>query len=217
MIITADDFGISETVDKAIYDLILNNKIDGASVIVNLNRLTFVIEMIKNSNIKYIGFHFNITTGNLFDIENKNKFKNGDLSLITIFKEFKEQVVLLDTELKKINRKIDYVDSHFNILNFKYNNHFDLTLTLLRICEKIIGYKPMFRNENNSVELMNYDLNKDHYFVYCHPSLDVMEMDLQLEKLREFTSDNYIIKRSMDYLFLKNGGYEYLNKLRSLL
>ena len=131
ILINADDFGISNGVNRAIIEGNKNGIINSASVMINLLQNSKEIEeFINTSNIKF-GLHLNLTNGhcvsnpsevNLLVNEN-GEFKNGFLKLLLLSlfkrKQLKKQIEIeTKSQISKTNEfkiNLQHIDSHRHI------------------------------------------------------------------------------------------------------
>lgn len=144
IIINADDFGISEGVNRAIIEGNKNGIINSTSVMVNLlNKDKPVEDFINTSNIRF-GLHLNLTNG--YSISNSSeinllvnkdrKFKNGFVKLFMlslISPNILKKQVEIETKAqiqkaKDLNLKLTHIDSH---------RHIHMIPGLFKIIEKL--------------------------------------------------------------------------------
>lgn len=120
MIITADDFGFTEDINKAIINLINDGLITQTSLMVNNQPGTkHAVDLIHKHNLKNVGLHFNITQGQSMSNPNItfSKEKVGSYSEEFIKQEFKTQIKFF----KDNNIYLHHLDSHHNIhLKYKF-------------------------------------------------------------------------------------------------
>lgn len=111
MIINADDFGLTDGVNKAIVKCYNERVITQASIMMNMNYTNEALNLAKQYNIP-LRLHFNITQGNsLLDGRQFSANKISELNDYFIEEELKLQLNLL------LNNSIKYVgiDCHHNI------------------------------------------------------------------------------------------------------
>lgn len=134
IIITADDFGMCEYVDRAILDLLDYGTLTSTNVLTNMGSLERVEELKKYNNIS-VGIHWNITTGkpvlNPDDIptlvdnngffysigEFKKRISQNKISIDDIEKELEAQY---DTFVKAYGKTASYWNTHENSSHVKY-------------------------------------------------------------------------------------------------
>lgn len=127
IIINADDFGISEKVNKSIIDLMISGNISSATLIANGEAIHEAIESKKNfPNISY-GIHLNCSEGSPFHFDdnlqkildknghyNNNSIKKIGLKfniLKSIYKDWSKQIIFL----QKHGLEISHLDSHHHM------------------------------------------------------------------------------------------------------
>jgi len=128
LIVTADDFGLTSGVNKAVYECFLKGILKNASIIANSKEFFEAAKIAKKTKI-CVGVHLNITLGKSLTkipeiTDDENNFR---LSILKIFvtslnkkklskikKEFREQIIKVKTN----GIKVSYLDSHKHIHSF---------------------------------------------------------------------------------------------------
>ena len=120
--ICADDFGLSDSINEGILDLVKKRKIQAVSCIVNKKpSLKYFSELKKHSKYIDIGLHLNLTEtksgANLSFKTLKSFFLS--LSLLVSKKEIEEEIINQIKEFTKyFNCKPNYIDGHHHIHQF---------------------------------------------------------------------------------------------------
>ncbi|MFX0195014.1 MAG: carbohydrate deacetylase [Candidatus Hodarchaeota archaeon] len=127
LILNADDYGLCESVNRAIIECLQFGIASDLSFLVNLDEFALSHEMLRNININNIGLHLNFTVGKSI-VRPNSKLTNDDgyyydlktliakillkeISTEDIYKEIKAQIELLINH----NYIISHIDSHRNI------------------------------------------------------------------------------------------------------
>lgn len=120
--ICADDFGLSDSINEGILDLVKKRKIQAVSCIVNKKpSLKYFSELKKHSKYIDIGLHLNLTETKSGATLNFKSLKNFFLflSLLVSKKEIEEEI---DNQIKEFakyfNCKPNYIDGHHHIHQF---------------------------------------------------------------------------------------------------
>ena len=142
LLITADDYGMCESVDEAIYNLASNGFLTTTNVLVNLDTKTNIHKLKMLDNIS-IGIHWNITTGN--PITNPKLIptivkENGEFfSLVELKKRIlQNKVKQRDVELELENQLKVFIAEYGDIPTY-WNTHENSGLIpfIYRICSRI--------------------------------------------------------------------------------
>lgn len=117
VIITADDFGIHSSANKAIVDLYQKKAISSASLMVNMGKSSEEAVELANLYNMPVGLHFNLTLNNP-KYKNRADFEKqfilGKVSKVYIKEELQKQYDYLANKALKPA----YLDSHQHIHNF---------------------------------------------------------------------------------------------------
>ena len=158
LIITADDFGLCNSVNDAIIDSFAKNNITNTSIIVNMPNIQKNAELLKKSRLNY-GLHFSLNRGIPFNRKSslcdsdgnfynrKNLFKQiifGKVKADDILSEFKHQL--------RICEENNLVITHFDSDNHIHFNPFIFSAIFKEIIEKNLSYRslnPLFCNFRN--------------------------------------------------------------------
>lgn len=131
IIVNADDFGGSPSVNQAIIECFQKDLISSATLICNMPDFEEACDMVKSEKLDgKIGIHFNLSEGEPLTekINNQRKFINDDGQMYESFKEFtlsREEKVAVYEELKaQLERCINHgiipthIDSHHHMHHF---------------------------------------------------------------------------------------------------
>ncbi len=174
IIINADDFGISDGVNKAIILASQDGFLNSTSIMINILELNKENKNFIDSTKINLGLHLNLTNEyciakkeNLTLLVDENgKFKNGFLKLLILSivknKEFTKQVELETTaqieKLKELNINISHIDGHRHIHNIP---------SVFKIVQKISKKHKIKRIRIINESLLNtIKCNKDFSFLY---------------------------------------------------
>lgn len=129
LIINADDFGLSESINDGIIEGIESGYITSTSLMINMPFAKDAIKKALEHNLTCVGLHINMTVGkpviandNLTQengdfLYNKNQIDNKKLTYEDAYKEIMAQIEKV-REYSKGKLKIDHLDSHhFLMLN----------------------------------------------------------------------------------------------------
>ncbi|MBD3637783.1 MAG: ChbG/HpnK family deacetylase [Crocinitomicaceae bacterium] len=178
VIITADDYGVCDRIDKGIDDAILNKKITAVSFIVThdgwQNRLTHlksVIDQVEVEGHKVgIGLHFCITSGKpqaqnpdstLFDPENKTYFRriyNYNFKAIDRY-DLRQELDAQITELKNAIglENIDHLTNHHGVVYFQQELFEEFAMAAARFNVPIRSPMSWYRKFKKFQELPDFD------------------------------------------------------------
>lgn len=126
IIITADDFGMCEYVDRAILDLFDYGTLTSTNVLTNMGSLKRVEELKRFDNIS-VGIHWNITTGK--PISNMNDIPtlvdaNGNFYSIGEFKKrMSQHKILLNDIEKELEAQYDIFMKSYGKTASYWNTH----------------------------------------------------------------------------------------------
>jgi predicted glycoside hydrolase/deacetylase ChbG (UPF0249 family) len=155
LIITADDFGLCNSVNDAIIDSFDNNNITNTSILANMPNIQKNAELLKKSKLNY-GLHFSLNRGIPFNRKSslcdsdgnfysrKKLFKQiilGKVKVDDILSEFKHQL--------KICAENNLVITHFDSDNHVHFHPFIFSAIFKNIIEKKLSFRslnPLFYN-----------------------------------------------------------------------
>ncbi|MDR3343410.1 MAG: ChbG/HpnK family deacetylase [Treponema sp.] len=148
IIVNADDFGISEGVNKAVATGYSGGIINSTSIMINLPDAASAVELIKDLKDLNVGLHVNLTNGNAVSpsgiipllADSQGRLKNGfvKLCLLSLLHpiQFRKQAEKeIEAQIKKAvasGIKLTHIDSHrhihiipslFKIVNSLANKH----------------------------------------------------------------------------------------------
>ena len=230
VLICADDFGLTKNINESILELCLEGKVKCVSVMYSKENEDYIKRLSNISNIE-IGLHFYITTKK---IDNYNLIKYPYLMYFKNYKKIiKEQFEYQYTELLKLTKKIDYIDSHHYL--FIYPNVFrEIYKNFSEIIDKHKIKLPYNKNYKNIKGFIYYYISNKiikiyhlkyigllgiHYFQYSEDELkQLYENESKLVNNEEYHFsthpcenpedivglDSLVEFRKTDYLFLKN-------------
>ena len=124
LIITADDFGLCESVNEAIIDSYLNNNITNTSILINMPHSIKSIDLLKKYKINY-GLHFSINRGIPFNKKSSLCDSTGNfLSRKDLFKKILVGKVKKQDILNEFNSQLDLCNSYgLKVTHFDSDNH----------------------------------------------------------------------------------------------
>lgn len=188
--ITADDFGMTKGINKAILECFNKKSITHASLMVNQEYTQEAFNMISSNNLKNIGLHFNITQGRSMydDTVVFSKRSPKELSLEFIENEF-------DSQLKFMTGKDvipTYIDMHHNV-NF-YNE--DIENIILKYGIPIRKEENCYTGLYDNVNLDSLNNGFSYPEIMTHPAY----LDEDLKTLSKY----YLNRKSELDLLLSN-------------
>lgn len=189
MIINADDFGLSHSVNLAIVECFNRNFINQTTIMVNMPFFDEAIELSRNNGFfNKVGIHINLDTGvPLTEKIKKNKsFCSEDGSFNgEFFKRIKNNFILSKIEKECINEEIEaqflkYIDNGFELMHFDSHHHIHNQYSILnliiplakkydfntaRLCRNIYIHKPsldkrIYKYIINCIIRMNFNTTK---------------------------------------------------------
>lgn len=110
--ITADDWGISEGVNRGILELAKKGIVRRISIMAGLKHTATHLEQLTQIPGIQLGIHLNFTYGRLQKLESKSPLA---WLLRPNYAGFKEELILQLASLKKLGVKITYLDGHHHI------------------------------------------------------------------------------------------------------
>jgi len=125
LIINADDFGFSKSINRGIIDSYNEGLISTTTIMINMPYVEDAIELWKQNKELGLGLHINITVGipisdNIPSLVDNNgvfnyirEWKNHNFEYIDVYKEVKSQI----EKLKQYDVNIDHLDCHHNLMN----------------------------------------------------------------------------------------------------
>lgn len=152
LIINADDFGLSKSINDGIISGIKKGCITSTSIMVNMDFAKDAVKKALRNNISCVGLHINLTMGkpiiinkNLTDnngefLSREKQLDNSKLTYEDIYNEIMAQIKKVD-EYSAAKLKIDHFDCHHMLLE---ND------TIKKVVEDIaLELNIPVRNENN--------------------------------------------------------------------
>jgi UPF0249 protein VP2633 len=145
IITNADDFGLSEDVNKAIDIAIQNNKIDRATLMINMPYTSQAVNMAKAGNyLSKVGLHVNLIEGTpLTEKIRKTNIcnDNGEFSG-NFFKKLSNRLWINKDERSAIADEIEaqirrFIDLGFNTTHLDSHQHTHTNLSILEIILKL--------------------------------------------------------------------------------
>ena len=138
LIINADDFGFSKSINKGIIDSYNEGLISTTTIMINMPYVEDAIELWKQNKGLGLGLHINITVGkpisdNIPSLVDNNgvfnyirEWENHNFEYIDVYKEVKSQI----EKLIQYDVVIDHLDCHNDLMNNKMFRKvfFDLVL-----------------------------------------------------------------------------------------
>jgi predicted glycoside hydrolase/deacetylase ChbG (UPF0249 family) len=134
IIINADDFGFTKSVNEAVFTLAKRGTLTSTTVMVNMPYWEEVDRLLEHPNFG-IGLHFNITqgkpildaseistivnseTGEFYEFkELRKRSKQGKINVNDVYKELKAQILLLK---QHVGNRLTHMDSHQGIHKYK--------------------------------------------------------------------------------------------------
>jgi predicted glycoside hydrolase/deacetylase ChbG (UPF0249 family) len=134
IIINADDFGFTKSVNEAVFTLAKRGTLTSTTVMVNMPYWEEVDRLLEHPNFG-IGLHFNITqgkpildaseistivnseTGEFYEFkELRKRSKQGKINVNDVYKELKAQILLLK---QRVGDRLTHMDSHQGVHKYK--------------------------------------------------------------------------------------------------
>ena len=124
LIITADDFGLCESVNHAILDSYLNNNITNTSILINQPYSMESVPLLKKYKINY-GLHFSLNRGIPFNKKSTLCNFNGEFfSRIELFKKITLGKIKKQDILDEFNSQLELCRNYgLKITHFDSDNH----------------------------------------------------------------------------------------------
>lgn len=127
LIINAEDFGMSESINKGIYEGLKEGFISSASMFVNAKYTEQAVKIIKENNFKNVGVHLNLTY--LSPLSPKEKVKslveNGKfryMCSMPFYARYKDVKLELDAQIKKFY-SYGITPSHLDFHHYFYSSN----------------------------------------------------------------------------------------------
>lgn len=152
LIINADDFGLSESINDGIISGIKKGCITSTSIMANMDFAKDAVKKVLRNNISCVGLHINLTMGkpivvnsNMTDengtfLSKKEQLSNCKLTYLDVYNEIMAQMKKVD-EYSDGKLRIDHLDCHHMLL---------VNDTIKRVVEDIaLELNIPVRNENN--------------------------------------------------------------------
>ena len=200
-LINADDFGMSEGINEAIYELIVIGAINSCSIMCNKSNTVGAINLIRKLKDKNINFnlnlHFNITEGNSMynglKLTKKNEYTNDKYF---IENELKAQINFL----KQKNVNIRGIDCHHNVnLKNKLIDEIIKNTIKLRVRDNFV-YKNIYNNVNEK-SLIEGLANRYYNEIMVHPALFIDDSLKECSLYREQRIQEYkLLKDNKDLI-----------------
>jgi UPF0249 protein VP2633 len=159
IITNADDFGLSEDVNRAIDIIINDGKIDRTTLMVNMPYTIQAVKMAKDGNyFSKVGLHINLIEGTPLtkDIK-KTKIcnKNGEFNGL-FFKKLSHRLWINRNERYAVSKEIEaqikrFIDFGFDTIHLDSHQHTHTNLSILFIVlrlAKIYGFKTVRLSRN---------------------------------------------------------------------
>lgn len=192
-IFNIDDLGATKKSTDCAIELLLNNKADSASLMVNMEYTDYAITLIKKHNLyDKINLHFNLTQGKALSGISSLTDENG---YFTVKNKLSNKFLLIDDVIKEFNLQSKIfpfyknIDCHHNI-NYYHKEIHDFLLT------KTKGY---VRNKEiwKGCKIETFKVDRKNFNIYFHPTY---ENDLEMK----IFSPEYDEIRIIEYTILKN-------------
>ena len=174
IITNADDFGLSEDVNRAIDIIINDGKIDRTTLMVNMPYTIQAVKMAKDGNyFSKVGLHINLIEGTPLtkDIK-KTKIcnKNGEFNGL-FFKKLSHRLWINRNERYAVSKEIEaqikrFIDFGFDTIHLDSHQHTHTNLSILFIVlrlAKIYGFKTVRLSRINK-KIMRYNKNNNQFF-----------------------------------------------------
>jgi len=127
LIINAEDFGLSESINKGILEGLLDGFITSASLIMNAKYCDEAIEMIKKNKLSSVGVHLNLTYG--YPLTKKERVKSlvdedgkfHYMCSMPFFAKYKDAKTELKAQIEKFY-KSGLTPSHLDFHHYFYSS-----------------------------------------------------------------------------------------------
>jgi len=158
LIINAEDFGMSESINKGICEGLKQGYISSATLFMNAKYTEQAIDLIKTNNFKNVGIHLNLTY--LAPLSPKNKVKslieaNGNfryMCSMPFYAKYKDVKLELETQIKKFYN-YGLTPTHLDFHHYFYSSS-EVYDAYLELAQK---YKLPVRSMNKQTSILAHE------------------------------------------------------------
>ena len=222
LIICADDFGLTGSVNKSIVKVYKLGNLTHTSLMINMPGTKEAFKLAKTYKKLNVGLHFNITEGksklgisSLTD--NKGNFYSRSKILLKYILgninsiDIKDEIIFQCNEFKKNKTKLKYIDSHQHVhmLPFIFNSIIPV------IKKKKLKLRLVSSRPKNNLFLINPVKTLKHFYVYI--------ISKKYEKYKVFRNDKITsihhenLKNNFDYKSIIKKNYKKNEKLELMV